>query len=102
MSSPTAPQILIKQPNEKRQFSMDFTNLLNTGETISSIRDIDSQTIGGAVSDLTISSSGINGSTVTFWIENGSDKTRYRIEVQVNTSSSGILEGDGILKVSDK
>ena len=97
----TAPQILSKQPSERIQFSMDFSSKMDSGETIDNIDFVRSETIGGGTSDLTISGTGVTGQTVTMWISGGS-KNRYRIETKISTSSTAILEGDGILKVSDK
>ena len=101
MGGVTAPETLCKQPAEKRRFQMDFSNLLASGETISSLTSISHAKIGGGTSDLTISGSTLDGSgKVSFWIEAGT-AGRYRIEALVVTSSSAILEGDGILSVKD-
>lgn len=101
MSCITAPQILFKQPTEKRKFTLSFRNLLPTGASISLIKTINSQMIGGDLSDLILSASGIESTgTISMWIEGGSNN-RYRIEALVETSGGEILEGDGILKVTD-
>ena len=47
-----APQVLTKQPYESRFFNMDFSNLMEDSETISSIVSITSELIGGGDSDL--------------------------------------------------
>ena len=103
MSGVTAPETLCKQPAEKRRFQMKFGNLLASGETISTITSVTSAKIGGGTSDLTISGSSIDSGSkdISFWIEAGTEG-RFRIEVLVVTSSTAILEGDGILKNSDK
>ena len=103
----TANQELCKQPAEKRKFSMEFSSLLGTGEIISSISSIASETIDGGTSNLTITlPSIIDGSAtdsiVTLWIEGGTAGLRYRIEILVNTSGGQILQGDGLLKVTDR
>jgi len=100
----TANQRLCKQPTETRQFSMDFTNVLGTGESISSISSIDSEKTGGYTSDLSIATSGISSDSkqITMYIASGTLGSTYRIEVLVNTDASQILEGDGILYVTDQ
>ena len=103
----TANQELCKQPAEKRKFSMEFSSLLATSETITSIDQITSETIDGGTSDLTITSPLITDgnatdSRVTLWIEGGTAGLKYRIEVLVNTSGGQILQGDGLLKVTDR
>ena len=102
-------QRLVKQPSETRKFGMEFNNLLDTSETVSSITSISSEKIDGSASDLTISSSGIESSSVssksslvTFWIAGGTTGNTYKLEVLVATSSSAVLEGDGILYVTDR
>ena len=88
---------------------MEFNNLLGTSETVSSITSIISEKIDGSTTDLTITSSGIDTSTVssknslvTLWVAGGTTGNTYKIEVLVATSSSAILEGDGILFVTDR
>ena len=73
-----ANERLCKQPSEQRKFSIEFNNLLDTSETVSSITSISSEKIDGSATDLTISSSGIESSSVssknsmiTFWVAGG-------------------------------
>jgi len=102
-------QRLVKQPTETRKFGMEFNNLLGTSETVSGITTVSSEKIDGSTSDLTISTTGLETSTVssknslvTFWVAGGTTGNTYKLEVLVNTSSSAILEGDGILYVTDR
>lgn len=98
----TSKQRLCKQPAEKRKFSMNFSQLLATSEIITSIDSVVSETIDGDTSDLTITSPTINGSNIEMFIEGGTSGKSYRVEVTVNTNGSQILQGDGILYVSDR
>ena len=102
MSNITANQRLCKQPAEKRKFSMDFSNLLATGESITTISSVTSEEIDGGTSDLTITGETLSGSNVEMFIEAGASGKTYRVEVTVNTDASQILQGDGILYVSDR
>jgi len=102
----TSNQRLCKQPTEVRKFEMDFSSVLGTSENISSIISIDSEKVGGYTSDLIIGSTGLVSatptSTVEMYIESGTLGSTYRIEVLVNTDASQVLEGDGILYVTDQ
>jgi len=102
MANITAKQRLCKQPAEKRKFSMDFAQLLATSEILTSISSVTSETIDGGASDLTITGTTINGSKIEMFIEDGTSGNTYRVEVTVNTNGSQILQGDGILYVSDR
>lgn len=100
---------LCKQPSEKRKFAIEFNNVLETAETVSQITSLNSEKIDGSATDLTISTTGIEtaaaigkNSLVTFWIEGGTTGNTYRIETIISSSSGAILEGDGILYVSDR
>ena len=104
-----ANQRLCKQPSEERKFSIEFNNLLETSETLSSISSVASEKIDGSASDLTIATTGIEASSVssknsaiTFWVSGGTTGNTYKIEAIVNTSDSAKLEGDGILFVTDR
>jgi len=104
-----AGQRLCKQPAETRKYSMEFNNLLETSETITSISSVSSEKINGGATDLSITTTGIEQSStssknslVTFWIASGTTGNTYRLEILVNSSSGAILEGDGILYVTDR
>jgi len=100
----TSSNYLVKAPVERRYYSMDFSALLSTSEIISSITSITSEKRGVGTSDLLIDGTGISsdGKSIEMFIGSGTDFQTYRIEVQIMTSDSNILQGDGLLKVSDK
>jgi len=91
--------------------AVSLIEAIATIESVGSLRvaSISSEKIDGSASDLTISSSGIESSSVssknslvTFWIAGGTTGNTYKLEVLVATSSSAVLEGDGILYVTDR
>ena len=102
----TANQRLCKQPTETRKFEMDFSSVLGTSENISSIVSINSEKVGGYTSDLVIGSTGLVSATPTgtvqMYIESGTLGSTYRVEVLVNTDAAQVLEGDGILYITDQ
>ncbi len=100
--SVTAPEILVKQPSEVRQYTMDFTALLSGAEVISSISSIGSTLRGGGSSDLTVYNEVKTDDSVVFWVSGGTNNSTYRIEIIVITDASQTIEGDGLLSVRDK
>ena len=101
MSSSLSPQNLIKQAEERRQFSMDFSNLMASDETITAISSVTSELRGEGTTDLTIDTETISGQTITMWIEGGLKACVYRVEVTITTSGLQTLQGDGLLKISN-
>ena len=97
----TAPAHLEKQPGEARYYSMDFSNLMVTGETIQA-QTVVSELRGGGTSDLTINNTSISGQTVIMKIAGGTDRHVYRVQATITTSGDQTLQGDGILKIKDK
>lgn len=97
----TAPQIIVKQPGEKRKLSMDFTNWIGTAVTLSS-PTITSELIGGDTSDLSITSISVSGKKILFFVEGGTHAKNYNIQVTVTTSEGETLIGDGMLRVINK
>ena len=101
--SVTAPQLLCKQPWEKRKFRMYFTDLMDTDETINTLVSINHAEVGGGSSDLDITGSGVSGDGkyIDMWIEGGTHKHRYRVEGRVETTGGQKLEGDGLITITD-
>lgn len=97
----TSSTVIFKQPSEVLNLSMDFSAWLLTTSIILSSPTISIELLGGGTSDVVIDSSGISGQTVTMTLSGGT-AGRHRVEVGVTASDGQTLEGDGILKVSDK
>lgn len=96
MSETLAAEILIKQPSESLQYTMDFSNVLENGETISSCTSVTATPSG-----LTIGAAAVGATSVAFRISGGEDGVNYRVEVIVATNQSNTRESDGLLKVRD-
>lgn len=101
MSNLSSSVIVKKQPGETIKATMDFSNWLDTGITLSNPVVV-SASYGCDTSDLTITNITIVGQTVEILISGGTNGYRYRVEIQVNTSGGEVLEGDGILEVTDR
>jgi hypothetical protein len=98
---------LTKQPNESRLYEMDFSNLLNTGETISTVDSVtqlewDADTSSYVpTTDLTLGSPATNGTIAQVRISDGVDQKTYKVTFLVTTTDSNILESEGVLAVVD-
>ena len=101
MASLTSSVIIFKQPSEIINVSMDFTNWVDSTITLSS-PVVTSESYGCDTSDLLITNVVVSVKFVNMTIASGTDGNRYRIEVLVSTDGGETLEGDGILKVSDR
>lgn len=101
MSKLSSSVIVKKQPGETIKTSMDFSNWIDTGVTISS-PIVTHVSYGCETGDLTITGVVVNGQTVEMLISGGTNGYRYRVQVQVNTSGGEVLQGDGILEVTDR
>ncbi len=96
--SVVAKELLVKEVGETLIFTMDFTDRIGSGVTISSAT-ADSHTTGGDTSDLDISNIQISGKKVLMLISGGTDAVQYLVEVTANLSNSEILIGAGMLRV---
>ena len=101
----TANERLCKQPSEKRYYSMNFSNLLDSGETLQSIVSITEEKLdGSSSSDLTFSGQTLSSDlkSVEVWIEGGVDRKRYHVVFKVITSAGAELEGEGALIIKER
>ena len=98
---------LEKRPVENLQYSMDFSNLLDSGETISTITSItatlqncDDTVVGTLVIATTAIASG--SLSVTFWASVGVDNDTYLIKAIVVTNLAQTRQGEGLLSIREK
>ena len=96
----------IKQPAEIKKYQIDYSEWLDTGETVTSV--VTAVTIlNPADTDvseptLTIGTTAINGGTVyEYYVSLGTDGKRYKITFQASTSDSQTVESEIEFKVND-
>lgn len=91
-----------KQPSEKYPVSIDFSNSLGSGETISSIEvsAVNLSTNEDATSSI-VDSSTNNDDTVGITVKGGVNKTVYKITTKVTSSLTNIYEEDLFMNVFD-
>lgn len=90
--------LYVKQPSETRTFTLDFTDVLDTGDTIASITSVT-----GTPTGLTIGSEAIDSTAhmITFEIAGGTDATTYALEAIIVTTNGETIEKDANLFVTD-
>lgn len=89
-----APQIVIKHSGESLLLSMDFAELLEAGETISSITNITVLPLGP-----TLGAGAISGSEVRFRASGGAAGASYEVTVTIVTSAGNTRISVGRIKV---
>lgn len=92
----TSRTIVYKQPAEKLNLGIDFTNGLQTGEIISN------PTVSGDIAGLSITNVAVSGNIVSFVTASGVHGYDYRIEATVDSDSGEILKADAKLYVRDR
>lgn len=95
-----APQRLVKGTQESRVYAIDFSRLLATGETLSTITSV-AATPTGTTADLVITGQVISGSQVQFRLSGGQTQIVYELEAIVVTSLGNTLEGAGRLVIGE-
>jgi len=106
MNDPTTGlNVLIKQPNEARQYDIPFTQELRSGDTIASITSVTATKMGlvTEVSALTVGTPTTNATddTVQVTLSVGTDGEHYKLETIVVTNDGDVLEVDTMLYVAD-
>lgn len=89
--------VIVKQPNEQRNYGISFVNLITSTDTITAI-----STVSASPDGLTIGIPAVaDDLRVEFSVAGGTDGTTYKIEALVINASGETVEGDGYLYVID-
>lgn len=88
-----------KQPSESRLYSMDFSALLASGETLSTVTSVSTTLV--TVPALTIGAGSVSGVLCQFRVSVGKTGNRYKVTAVVTTSAGNTLEGEGYVNVED-
>lgn len=92
-----ALQTLFKQAYEERIFQFDFSALMATGATLSSVVSVVSDDPG-----VTISATLVSGTVCQALFVGGTSGTTYKITAKVIDSDAQKLELEGNLRVQDE
>ena len=106
MNDPTTGlNVLIKQPDEARQYDIPFVQELRSGDIIASVTSVTATKMDlvTEVSGLTVGTPTTNAAddTVQVTLSVGTDGEHYKIETIVVTVDGDVLEVDTMLYVAD-
>ena len=89
----------VKSPVERKRYALDYTDWLDTGETVSSVSFTVSPSTG--TSPLVVDSSSIStsGTEVRFFVASGDDGGNYTVTAVIQTSGGQIKEDEIIYLV---
>lgn len=99
MSEITATPRWVKAPAEVRNYTMDFANDLDAGETISSVDSVTALRQKGAGS-IVIGAPALNGAQVQVSVSGGTDGDEYLLLFKVNTSTGELKQNNGPLRIN--
>lgn len=83
-----------KSPVERKRYALDYTDWLDTGETVNSVTFTVTPSTG--TSPLLVDSSSINasGTEVRFFVSSGDDGANYTVTALVQTSGGQIKQDE--------
>lgn len=95
-----------KKPAESGTFYTDFTNLLGSAETITTINSVVHTPSGLTITDIAVNVVIINGTiqvgkAVQFTLSGGLDGYEYVITIKITSNLGNIIESDVVLLVTD-
>ena len=92
-----------KQPSETFSIGIDFEDVLEDDETISS-KVVSAIKIpsGTDATSLIIESSAISTTSIIVKVKNGSDKDAFKITVKITTSKANVFEEDILMNVVEE
>ena len=91
----TAPQVLIKAETESYRANFDFSEVLTTGETVSS------SVVTAVPATLTIGTPSHSGAVVQVRLSGGTGNDEYAVTCVAQTSLGNTIVGVGCLIVED-
>lgn len=96
-------QTLEKRSTETKTFDMDFSSLLRSNDSISTVDSVISTSCSFVTgsSNVTVSNIVFDGNIVQFQISGGTNEEHYNIETTIATNNTDILVGEGTLRVKD-
>lgn len=96
-----------KQPDEQLDYDIDFSQWLYDGDVITSVETevmlpyVNPSYAPPAGTDLTVSSTQINGQVIKIWVINGINGKQYEIKVRALTSGGRIKDECFKIRVRD-
>jgi hypothetical protein len=83
-----------KTPIERKRYSLDYTDWLDTGETIIAVTFTVTPTTGASPLEVDAYQISVDGKEISFFVDDGDDSVDYEISVVVTTSGGQIKEDE--------
>jgi hypothetical protein len=96
-----------KQPADTLDYDIDFTNILDGGDTIATIGDPptpEPKVVTVSPSGLTLGPTFVinNGTRVKQWISGGVSRITYKVSMTVTTSAGRVKQVEFVVRVKDE
>lgn len=91
----------VKRPAETRKYTVDFTKVVASGVTISTVQSVGIAKLDNVIeiAELTAGSITISGTKVSFDVTGGTDGEDYEVTINCTDTSGDILSDDVMIKV---
>jgi hypothetical protein len=84
-----------KQPVEVKDFDIDYSEWLTTGD------NVESATVVVATTGLTVNSVFVNNPRIKIWVAGGTDGTQYKLTVTMTTADGRVKQDEFKIKVKE-
>ena len=89
-----------KEPGERKRYTLDYSEWLDTNETITAVTfGVTPSEVGGVQVDAF--SIGTPATSITFFVNDGLDGTTYTVEATITTSGGQIKEDQVLFAVRE-
>lgn len=91
----------VKRPAENKTYSINFKNIIPSGETITSVDSVVATAVGlvAETSALAVGTTGFTGTTVNAKLSAGTDGENYEVAITVTDTSGDVHADDVMIKV---
>ena len=84
-----------KQPVEVKDFDIDYSEWLTTGD------NVESAPVVVATTGLTVNSVFVNNPRIKIWVAGGTDGTQYKLTVTMTTADGRVKQDEFKIKVKE-
>jgi hypothetical protein len=91
----------VKRPAENKTYSIDFKNIIPSGETITSVDSVVATAVGlvAETSALAVGTTGSSSTTVNVKLSAGTDGENYEVAITVTDANGDVHADDVMIKV---
>lgn len=88
-------------PNERKRYTIEYSDWLDTGETIDAVEFTIEEEITTPPFEITDDDIDVGGTLIAFFAEGGIDGSSYKVIVKVTTSNGQVKEDHILYAVKD-